>query len=444
MRRTAHSWSVLLEVSESRGERSGGGGGGGSGGDGGGSSTDSASKTSSRMLTMWLVRTHDSAEEIRSRAPPGPPAPQHEKLGSIPPSAPAAIECTLTSAMRFFPPEPPADGPHTHDTNKQHSAALDWWSFDRHRSDWMFANAPPLDSLSSSITADAGAADEPRMPRTEEMQRLQQLCGPSPSLLHMGSGKLIRPRVHDDPDDGLTWKPACVDLRLLWKDAHEEDEPSPYALIERSRKVAPHDGPLVTCFLQCWRAERSLIQQTRRKMVNAYDRHRRSLQALEAQTAHCASDPKVQAELQRGWQLFGELEEEGRRLFHGSTPPPAPFHERPDLFIPEPRRTPSGADQLHLMGTSAHDDKALGLLRGWPANKELRGLSGDSDAPIIFRFHRHASASCLQSTASWRFVVVLDALGVHILDFLLPRALQRRRGAQEEVRTVRPTSGAQL
>ena len=96
------------------------------------------------------------------------------------------------------------------------------------------------------------------------------------------------------------------------------------------------------------------------------------------------------------------------------------------------------------MGTSAHDDKALGLLRGWPANKELRGLSGDSDAPIIFRFHRHASASCLQSTASWRFVVVLDALGVHILDFLLPRALQRRRGAQEEVRTVRPTSGAQL
>ena len=54
-------------------------------------------------------------------------------------------------------------------------------------------------------------------------------------------------------------------------------------------------------------------------------------------------------------------------------------------------------------------------VRGTPASAALRGLSSAEEEPLRFR---RALGDALGCVANWRFVVVVDAEGVHMLDFL--------------------------
>jgi hypothetical protein len=71
-------------------------------------------------------------------------------------------------------------------------------------------------------------------------------------------------------------------------------------------------------------------------------------------------------------------------------------------------------------------------LRGTPASAVLRGLLTSLE-PTRLEFKPYPDVSALDplqepfgSVANWRFVVVVDAVGVHVLDFL-PR--QRKAAA---------------
>ena len=73
-------------------------------------------------------------------------------------------------------------------------------------------------------------------------------------------------------------------------------------------------------------------------------------------------------------------------------------------------------------------EESLHVLRGWHAAAELRRLNDGKLMPLHFtrdpsdiRDEREA----MLSTSTWRHLVVIDAIGVHVLDFL-PRACWKR------------------
>ena len=68
----------------------------------------------------------------------------------------------------------------------------------------------------------------------------------------------------------------------------------------------------------------------------------------------------------------------------------------------------------------------LQCVRAWASSHELRLLSSTPELPQPLRLECHVSAGGgahdMLSTSSWRFTVVVDDRGVHMLDWL-PRSL---------------------
>ena len=83
---------------------------------------------------------------------------------------------------------------------------------------------------------------------------------------------------------------------------------------------------------------------------------------------------------------------------------------------------PSELDPAWSRSDVAHTSACM--LRGRPTSGELRTLSDSSD---VLEFVRHHEGAML-TAGSWRHLVVIDAVGVHIIDFLPRSCWQRAKG----------------
>ena len=205
-RRTPDTWAVLVQIGPLPG---------------GTSTSDAAPPV--RTLALWLVRTSQSAEDIRARAAGGPP----EALAdgnSLWASSPACLEATL---LRVTPCG---------------AIECDWRTFDRFRSEWMFVEC-------------------------------RQEGGTTPALLHLGSGNLLPgalPGGMPFMERPFQMARGCLDLRLLWRHSACGRTLHPHALIQRCEEASGEGGgAMFEVTIECWHAASSSCDRDGRDSVFA-------------------------------------------------------------------------------------------------------------------------------------------------------------------------------
>lgn len=240
--------------------------------------------------------------------------------------------------------------------------------------------APPLEASAmrvidlASPAYKCGNSDTPPMLRAEwptfdrhrsrwlVCQHLERIYGiERPSLLdlesathHRGEGSFV---------GGIRClvprlEPACADLRQLWTDAASASEASPWLLLER---------PVLS--------EVDALSQ---------------VETVEFECHQLLGDGQAASGGVRG-------EDEGRDGGGGE----------------EEQSKGDGGEEKALHTRRLRRGPTL---RTTPASSMLRQLA-DSNAPATFRLRRPQIGEQLPSAANWRWLVLLDVSGVHILDF---------------------------
>lgn len=185
----------------------------------------------------------------------------------------------------------------------------------------------------------------------------------------LGRGSYVALADSDTPsgDYGCPRVTACTDLRLLWRDGDSAEEPLPWLLLERPTQLSglPELGLPELVSLECWQLRREKEGEGGGELSEEND------------------------ELSEENDELGEVNEGGEEV---------------------------AASALRLC-RGPH-------LRTTPASAELRRLS-DQRSPTPLVLTRPRFGEPLLTAANWRWLVLLDATGVHILDFGGPTGRER-------------------